>query len=185
MSYLTSALCLAFVRQRAETRQVIPARSVLQDLRLGLGASASRRWLWLVVAQFGLLNLVALAPFMVLAPVLLARMPHGAQLWGLLLSAIGAGGLAGAAAIMRWQPTRALLAIEVADVLLFTPLLLLAARAPFPALLLGGVAYGAGAAVVNVIVGTVIQRRYPWTSCLGSSQSFRSRLASWLPPATL
>ena len=99
LSYLASALCLACVRQRAETRQATGARSVLQDLRLGLGAIASRRWLWLVVAQFGLLNLIALAPFMVLAPVLLARMPHGAQLWGLLLSAIGAGGLAGAAAI--------------------------------------------------------------------------------------
>ena len=89
---------------------------------------------------------------------MLARMPHGAQLWGLLLSAIGLGGLAGAAAIMRWQPKRAVLAIEVAVVLLVTPLLLLATRAAFPALLLGGVAYGAGAAVVNIMIGTMIQR---------------------------
>ena len=161
LSYLASALCLACVRQLAETRQVTATRSVMQDLRLGLGALTSRRWLWLVVAQFGLLNLVALAPFMVLAPVLLARMPQGAQLWGLLLSAIGAGGLAGAAATMRWQPTRAVLAIEVAVVLLVTPLLLLAARAAFPALLLGGVAYGAGAAVVNIMIGTMIQREVP------------------------
>ena len=161
LSYLASALCLACVRQRAETRQATGARSVLQNLRLGLGAFASRRWLWLVVTQFGLLNLIALAPFMVLAPVLLARMPHGAQLWGLLLSAIGAGGLAGAAAIMRWQPKRAVLAIEVAVVLLVTPLLLLAARAGLPALLVGGVAYGAGAAVVNVMIGTMIQREVP------------------------
>ena len=161
LSYLASALCLACVRQRAETRQVTAARPVLQDLRLGLGAFASRRWLWLVVVQFGLLNLVALAPFMVLAPVMLARMPQGAQLWGLLLSAVGLGGLAGAAAIMRWQPKRAVLAIEVAVVLLVTPLLLLAAQAGLPALLLGGVAYGAGAAVVNVMIGTMIQREIP------------------------
>ena len=39
LSYLASALCLACVRQRAETRQVTAARSVLQDLRLGWAPS--------------------------------------------------------------------------------------------------------------------------------------------------
>ena len=111
LTYAASALCLTFVRYRPELRQAAASGSVLQDIRLGLDAFASRRWLWLVVAQFGFLNLVALAPFMVLAPVLLARLPHGAQLWGLLLGAIGVGGLAGAAAVMRWQPVRAVLAI--------------------------------------------------------------------------
>lgn len=91
---------------------------------------------------------------MVLAPVLLARMPHGPQLWGLVLSAIGAGGLSGAAAVVCWQPKRAIMAIEVAVVLL----LLLAG---LPALLLGGVAYDAGAAVVRVMIGTMIQRENP------------------------
>ncbi len=161
LTYAASALCLMFVRHRTGTRQATTSRSLLQDFRLGLDAFASRRWLWLVVAQFGLLNLVALAPFMVLAPVLLARLPHGAQLWGLLLGAIGVGGLAGAVAVMRWPPVRAVLAIQAAVVLLLLPLVLLAASATFPALLLGGVAYGAGAAVVNVMIGTMIQREIP------------------------
>ncbi len=161
LTYAASALCLMFVRHRTETRQTATSRSVLQDLRLGLDAFASRRWLRLVVAQFGLLNLVALAPFMVLAPVLLARVPHGAQLWGLLLGAIGVGGLAGAAVVMRWQPARTVLAIQAAAMLLLLPLVLLAANAILPALLLGGIAYGAGAALVNVMIGTMIQREIP------------------------
>lgn len=161
LTYAASALCLTFVRYRPEIRQAATSRSILNDLRLGLDAFASRRWLWLVVAQFGLLNLVALAPFMVLAPVLLARLPHGAQRWGMLLGAIGVGGLAGAAAVMRWQPVRTILAIQTAAVLLLMPLVLLAASAIFPAILLGGVAYGAGAAVVNVMIGTMIQREIP------------------------
>ena len=160
-TYAASALCLALIHYRPETRQTTIPSSVLRDFRLGLDAFASRRWLWLVVAQFGLLNLVALAPFMVLAPVLLARLPHGAQLWGLLLSAIGVGGLAGAGAVMRWQPVRAALAIQAAVMLLLVPLVLLAASAAFPVLLLGGLAYGAGAAVVNVMIGTMIQREIP------------------------
>ncbi len=161
LTYAASALCLMFVRHRTGTRQTAISRSLLQDLRLGLDAFASRRWLRLVVVQFGLLNLVALAPFMVIAPVLLARLPHGAQLWGLLLGAIGVGGLAGAAVVMRWQPVRAMLTIQAAAMLLLLPLVLLAANAVFLALLLGGVAYGAGAAVVNVMIGTMIQREIP------------------------
>ena len=62
---------------------------------------------------------------------------------------------------MRWQPVRAVSAIQVAVVLLLLPLVLLAASATFSALLLGGVAYGAGAAVVNVMIGTMIQREIP------------------------
>ena len=161
LSYAASALCLVFVRQEGDSTQDATTRSVLQDLRLGLGAFASRRWLWLIVAQFGLLNLVAFGPLLVLAPVLLARLPHGAQHWGLLLSACGLGGLMGAVTIMRWQPARTGLAIEAAVVLLATPLVLLAFQAPLPALLIGGVAYGAGEAVVNVLIATMIQREVP------------------------
>ena len=161
MSYAASAVCLVLVRPQPEPRRATTTRPVLGDLRVGLNAVTSRRWLWLVIAQFGLLNLVALAPFMVLAPVLLVRLPHGAQLWGSLLSAIGVGGLAGAAAIMRWQPRRAVLAIEVATAMLVAPLVLLAAHAALPALLVGGVAYGAGAAIVNVMIGTMVQREIP------------------------
>jgi hypothetical protein len=127
----------------------------------GLQAVASRRWLWLLIVQFGLLNLVALAPFMVLAPTLLAALPGGAQAWGLLLSAIGVGGLGGATAIMRWQLNRTFVAVEMAAAMLAAPLILLAIGATLPVLLIGGVAYGAGAAVLNVTIGTVLQREIP------------------------
>ncbi len=161
MSYPARAVFLVLVSTPPEPRRATTTRPVLGDLRVGLSAVTSRRWLWLVIAQFGLLNLVALAPFMVLAPVLLVRLPHGPQLWGSLLSAIGVGGLAGAAAIMRWQPRRAVLAIEVATAMLVAPLVLHAAPAALPARLVGGVAYGAGAAVVNVMIGTMVQREIP------------------------
>jgi hypothetical protein len=161
VSYAASALCLAFVRSPPEPHRALAAGSMVQDLRKELSAFASRRWLWLVIGQFGLLNLVALAPFMVLAPVILAKAPDAAQHWGSLLSAVGVGGVAGAAAVMRWPPSRAVLAIECATIMLVTPLILLAVHATLPLLLVGGAAYGGGAAIVNVMIGTSVQREIP------------------------
>lgn len=159
ISYAASAMCLVFVHLPTAPHRTPAARSVMQDLRMGLVAFAGRRWLWLIIGQFGLLNLVALAPFMVLAPVLLAHLPHGAQLWGSVLSAVG--GVAGAAAVMRWPPNRAVLVIECATAMLVTPLILLAMHAAFPVLLAGGAAYGCGAAIVNVMIGTSVQKEIP------------------------
>ncbi|WP_168176391.1 MFS transporter [Novosphingobium sp. PC22D] len=181
LTYAVSALCLVLVRQRGQAGQAGASRSVLEDLRLGLAAFGSRRWLWIVVAQFGLLNLIALAPFMV-APVLLAGLPHGAQNWGMVLGAIGVGGLAGAVAVMRWQPARAMVAIQVAVLLLAAPLFLLAATAAFPLLLLGGITFGAGGAVVNVMIGTLIQREIP-TELLSRVFSIVQIAAGVLAPA--
>ncbi|MCQ8242264.1 MFS transporter [Rhizosaccharibacter radicis] len=161
-SYGASALCLALVSVRGAAAAADGSRgTVMQDMRAGLAAFAGRRWLWLLVGQFGLLNLVAFTPVLVIAPVLFSGSPHGAAHWGWLLSACGVGGLLGAAAIMRWPPRRAGLAIEAAVLLLAAPLLLLAVRAPLPLLLLSGLGYGAGEAVVNVMIGTMIQREIP------------------------
>ena len=62
---------------------------------------------------------------------------------------------------MRWQPARSILAVEIAAVMLSAPMILLAIDAALPAVLVGGLAYGAGAAVLNVMIGTVIQREVP------------------------
>src|SRR5665213_2279521 len=165
LSYAASALCLGLVRIQPEPHPApaMVARPMSSDFRDGLSAFAQRRWLWLMVGQFGLLNMLAMAPFRVLAPTLLAARPDGARAWGLLLGAVGAGALAGALATMRWQPRRTLVAIEIAICVLVAPLLLLAVRAPFPVVLAGGVALGVGAAVLSVLMISVIQREVPMT----------------------
>ena len=180
-SYAASALCLAFVRPSSPAGPAATAPRALDQLRDGLRAFAHRRWLWLLVAQFGLLNMVAFAPFMVIAPLMLARLPDGARDWGLLLSALGAGGLVGAFAIMRRQPRRALAAVEVAAAALVAPFILLAAGAPLPAILTGGFVFGAGAAVLNVLIGTVIQREIP-TALLSRVTSVVQIVALGLTP---
>ena len=163
LSYAASAVCLGLVSLRSQAQSTAAPRNrqVGRDLREGLRAFAERRWLWLVVGQFGLLNLIAIAPFRVIAPVLLAAQPNGARAWGLLLGAVGAGALAGAIGAMRWQAKRSLVAVELAVCALLPMLFLLAAGAPLPLLLAGGVVFGLGAAVLSVLTLTAIQREVP------------------------
>jgi MFS family permease len=163
LSYAASALCLGLVRPRPDARSTAASRNphVIRDLREGFRAYAERRWLWLLVGQFGLLNLLAIAPFRVIAPVLLSALPNGARAWGVLLGMVGAGALAGALGATRWQPTRSLVAVELAVCSLLPLLFLLAADAPFPLVLAGGVAFGVGAAVLSVLTLTAIQREVP------------------------
>jgi MFS family permease len=163
LSYAVSAVCLGLVRLEPAARPTTAPRNrhFGRDLREGFQAFTQRRWLWLLVGQFGLLNLLAIAPFRVIAPVLLAALPNGARAWGLLLGMVGAGALAGAIGATRWQPKRSLLAVELAVCSLLPLLFLLASGAPFPLLLAGGVAFGVGAAVLSVLTLTAIQREVP------------------------
>jgi MFS family permease len=163
LSYAASAICLGLVRVSPEL-QPVPAmvtRPMIGDLREGFAAFAQRRWLWMIVAQSGLMNMLAIALFRIVAPALLAARPDGAQAWGFLLGAVGAGALAGALVTMRWQPPRPLVAIEMAIFMLVAPLLLLAANAPFPSVLAGSLALGFGYAAVNVLMVSAIQREVP------------------------
>lgn len=163
LSYAVSALCLVLVKLRPDAQSTAPSRNphVVRDLREGFRAYAERRWLWLLVGQFGLLNLLAIAPFRVIAPTLLATLPNGARAWGSLLGTVGAGALAGAIGATRWQPKRSLVAVELAVCSLLPLLFLLATGASLPLLLAAGVAFGVGAAVLSVLTLTAIQREIP------------------------
>ena len=161
LSYAASALSLLGIRHDPRARVASSSGHVGRDLREGFRAYAERRWLWLLVGQFGLLNLLAYAPFQVLAPVLLVALPDGARAWGMLLGMVGAGALAGALGAARWRPKRPLVAVELAVCSLLPMLFLLAAAAPFPLLLAGAVAFGIGAAVLSVLTLSAIQREVP------------------------
>lgn len=158
-SYVASALCLAAIRAPARAAPVVAARrSVLRELDEAVRVLRQTRWLGLVVVQFGVLNMLAIAPFNVIAPAVLARGAAGAAAWGTLLSAIGVGAVAGAVGCARRQPKRILLGIEAAAAMLAVPLVLLAARAPFAVVVLGGAVFGVGAAMLSVLTITAIQR---------------------------
>jgi MFS family permease len=159
LTYAISAACLSLIDLPAHERKI--SNSFLTDLRQGWAEFRRHRWLQLVTAQYGLLNLVTFAPFFVLGPVLFARMPNGGRSWGLIASATGAGGVLGGLLILRIRPSRPLVAVEIAAALLATPLLVLAVHAPLSLLVISSAVFGAALAILNVTVTTTIQERVP------------------------
>ncbi|GBQ36006.1 MFS transporter [Gluconacetobacter azotocaptans] len=160
-SYAISACCLALIRTAMRDRP--PPASFLHDFRLGWREFRTHGWLRLVTAQYGLLDLVAFAPFFVLGPVLLASRPDGARLWGLVSSATGMGGVLGGLLVLRIHPARPLVAFELAAALLTLPLVMLALHVPVLVLALGSAVFGAALAVLNVTVQTAVQEQIPHT----------------------
>ena len=159
LSYAVSAACLALIALPAHERKI--SNSFLTDLQQGWAEFRQHRWLQLVTAQYGLLNLVTFAPFFVLGPVLFARMPNGGRSWGLIASATGAGGVLGGLLILRIRPSRPLVAFEIAAALLATPLLVLSVHASLSLLVLASAVFGAALAILNVMITTTIQERVP------------------------
>ncbi len=158
-SYGVSALCLAAMRVTAIER--LPAASFLAEFRAGWREFSRHRWLQLIAGQFLLLNLFAFAPFVVLGAVTFAAMPHGPQLWGLVLSASGVGSLMGGLLVLRVRLARPGLAIEAATAVLAVPLILLAFAAPVTAIGFGSVLFGGAIAVLSVTLTTAMQVSVP------------------------
>lgn len=81
--------------------------SVLTDLRDGWKEFSSRRWVWIVVAQFSVLNAAFVGATTVLGPAI-ADDSFGRAAWGLVVAAQTVGLLLGAVIALRWRPRRAL-----------------------------------------------------------------------------
>ncbi|WP_199432712.1 MFS transporter [Qaidamihabitans albus] len=79
----------------------------LADLAEGWREFTARRWVWLVVAQFMVVNAVIAGCVVVLGPAI-ADDTIGRAGWGFVLAAETTGAFAGGVLVARWQPRRAL-----------------------------------------------------------------------------
>lgn len=102
-----STLALLTLRVPALQRPAEPP-TFLTDLREGWREFVSRAWLWVVVVHAALFLLFVTTPFMVLGPVVADRELGGADDWGLIAAAIGAGVIVGSTAASRLRPARPL-----------------------------------------------------------------------------
>jgi MFS family permease len=150
---------------RAGMRITVPPRdrssTMLAELQQGWRAFTSRRWLWVVVLQFTLLNAVFAGCFMVLGPVTAHRYLGGAGSWGAILAIESAGSVLGAALMIRYRPQRLLLAGSLAAGLLILPLVALATTRAVPLIAAAAFVSGLGSEIFQINWSLSLQEQIP------------------------
>lgn len=104
--------------------------TLLADLREGWREFTSRQWVWVVVAQFALVNMCFSPCIYVLGPVVAKEHWGGALGWSVVVTAQGVGLIAGSLLAMRIRPAFPLLVATLATFGFLPPFFLLAIHAP-------------------------------------------------------
>jgi MFS family permease len=113
------------------------------------------------VLHVSLLNLLVLAPFFVLGPLVALHSLGGAAGWATIATDYAAGAVAGGLVGLRWRPRRPLLA-AVLVVAGLAPLIAgLAVAAPLPVLAVAGLLGGLQASLNEVLWNTSLQQHVP------------------------
>lgn len=131
--FLIEALCYLGVSADTPPERR-PRTNLLAELRVGWTEFVSRRWVWVVVLQFMIINAAMVGGQQVLGPAV-ADDTFGRAAWGVALACQTAGAVVGGLLAARWLPDRALL-LGVAVTVLMAPPLLALGLAPYLAVLI-------------------------------------------------
>ena len=102
-TFLVSAAFL--IRLKPRERGEAPVRTtVVSELRDGWSEVRSRRWILVIVSAFSFGLLTAFGPWMTLGPTVSIERYDTAAIYGILVSAMGAGTIVGAVIGFRWRP---------------------------------------------------------------------------------
>jgi MFS family permease len=156
-TFVVSAVSLALLRPprapREGTRQ-----SFVTDLAGGWRELVSHTWLWVIVAWASTYLGLVVAPFMTLGPVIAKESLGGAASWGLIMAGWGTGAVAGALLALRWKPARPMLVCCVLVLLVAPAIVLLALRAPAPAIAAAQAVGGTGMGFFGAVWQTTLQQ---------------------------
>jgi MFS family permease len=101
LSFGVAAALLSRLRLPASDR--LEKSTVLYDLRVGWREFVSRRWVWVIVAAFSVLNAIQVGALQTLGPVI-ADETFGRVGWGLVSSAQAVGLVIGGLVLLRFRP---------------------------------------------------------------------------------
>jgi predicted MFS family arabinose efflux permease len=159
-TYATSALLLGLMRLPERARNAAAANFV-RELREGWQAFTEHTWVWLLTAWISLYFLVTYAPFFVLGPYVAKQSLGGAAAWTIIVVGEAIGSLAGGLVGLRVRPGRPLFTIGALFTLSALQCVLLALRAPAPAIgaaaMLAGFAFSYGTVVWDTTLQRLIQ----------------------------
>jgi MFS family permease len=146
-------------------RIVEPARVVRQafvrELVDGWQEFRSRRWVWLISAQYAVTNAVGMGSFFVLGPLIANRSLGGATAWGLIMTANASGLVFGAAASLRIKLDRPLLAAPVAAFFIVPVIAFLAVGESAIVIAFAAFVLGFFASISGIFFETALQQHIP------------------------
>jgi hypothetical protein len=160
-SYGLSALLLRGVRPPRNARRTGAGSSILADLRAGWSEFSRHTWLWALVTEFALFNMLVFGPFEVLGAQIAHTSLGGAGAWSAILAGFGVGEVAGALLALARSAARPLLAVALL-LLGWVPLLvLLGAAAPLPVIVAAAALTGVAWMLLTAIWESTLQARIP------------------------
>jgi predicted MFS family arabinose efflux permease len=157
-SFAVSAVCVSLIPPADSP--VGRSSRFWRDFRAGWIEIGRRGWYLFNLIMHAMWNLGA-AVFFVLGPVMMGRYYGGSAAWGVTLTSISAGSVAGGLATARIRARRTVMIANSAGLLVAALLLLLAARAPLYTLAIGGAVAYAGAGLLDGVWRSMVQQLIP------------------------
>lgn len=136
-----------------------PSTGMLRDLRDGWSEFRSHTWLWVIVAQFGVVLMAWYGGFQILGPVVAKAHLGGPAAWGAITAADAVGLIAGGLVSLRFTPRRPMLFVVVIGAGIGISPLSLAMLWPLPVICLAS--FGLGVTMEIMMV--------QWTVALASN----------------
>lgn len=145
-------------------REVMPAArnpGMLRELREGWTEVRSRTWLWVIIAQFGVVMAAWYGGFQVLGPVVARQHLGGAAAWGAITAAEACGFIAGGLVSLRFSPRRPMLFCVLAGAVMACAPLSLALVLPLPAVCAATFVLGTATEIMMVLWMVALARMIP------------------------
>ncbi|MEW1775129.1 MFS transporter [Streptomyces sp. NPDC086777] len=159
-TFFVSALLLTLVRTVAPVAKG-PAKTMLAALREGWQEFTARRWVWVMVTQMAVVNVLLAGSFYVLGPVVAKETYGGAPGWSTVVTVQAIGFVAGTLVAMRIRPARPIRVAALATAGFPLSLFLLAAQAPLAAVCAAAFASAIFIDVYEVMLDTTLQKNIP------------------------
>jgi MFS family permease len=134
---------------------------MLRDLRDGWSEFRSHTWLWVIVAQFGVVMMAWYGGFQVLGPVVAKAHLGGAAAWGLITAAESVGLIAGGIVSLRYTPRRPMLFVVLIGGAIALSPLSLAMLWPLPVICLASFGLGITMEMMMVQWTVALARKIP------------------------
>jgi MFS family permease len=138
-----------------------PAPGLFTELREGWSEFRSHTWLWVIVAQFGVVLMAWYGAFSVLGPVVAREHLGGPAAWGAITAADAFGLIVGGLLSLRITPRRPMLFVVLTGGAIAISPLSLAMVLPLPAVCLASFALGVFVEMMMVVWTVTMARNIP------------------------